>query len=170
MNREARAMTSSVAPSLADIRLARNPQGRLELTLADGTTHAGVVPVRAFPIAAPGEGLSLVGSDGHELLWVPRLDLLPAPVRALVEEELAVREFVPTIQKIHGVSSFSTPSTWEVETDRGPARLQLKAEEDIRRLGGRSHLLIAGADGVQYRVRDVSGLDRHSRKLLERFL
>jgi hypothetical protein len=81
-----------------------------------------------------------------------------------------VREFVPTIEKIVAVSSFSTPSTWDVETDRGPARLVLKAEEDIRRLGGRTRLLIAGGDGVQFRVQDTTALDRHSRRLLERFL
>ena len=86
------------------------------------------------------------------------------------DEELAVREFVPTIEKIIAVSSFSTPSTWQVETDRGPASLVLKAEEDIRRLGGRTRLLIAGGDGMQFRVKDTTALDRHSRKLLERFL
>jgi len=150
--------------------LQRNAHGRLELVLEGSTLPEEVTPVRAFPIAAPDEGLSLVGGDGHELLWVPRLAQLPAEARALVEEELAVREFVPVIEKIHGVSSFSVPSTWELQTDRGPARLQLKAEEDIRRLQGRTHLLIASADGVQYRVRDVTALDKHSRKLLERFL
>ena len=154
----------------AGLRLQRNPQGRLELTLADGSRHAGVTPVRAFPIAAPQEGLSLVGSDGHELLWIEHLNALPAAVRALIEEDLAVREFVPEIEQILSVSSFSMPSHWQLRTDRGPAQLQLKAEEDIRRLAGRTHLLIASADGVQYRVRDVSALDKHSRKLLERFL
>ena len=151
-------------------QLQREASGQLHFVDAHGQAHLGVVPVRAFPLAAPDEGLSLIGSDGHELLWVPRLAQLPAEARALVEEELAVREFVPVIEKIHGVSSFSEPSTWELLTDRGPARLQLKAEEDIRRLQGRTHLLIASADGVQYRVRDVSALDKHSRKLLERFL
>lgn len=150
--------------------LQRNAHGRLELVLEGSILPEEVTPVRAFPIAAPDEGLSLVGGDGHELLWVPRLAQLPAEARALIEEELAVREFVPVIEKIHGVSSFSVPSTWELQTDRGPARLQLKAEEDIRRLQGRTHLLIASADGVQYRVRDVAALDKHSRKLLERFL
>jgi len=160
---------SAVAPSAA-FTLARNLHGRLVMTLADGTAHEGVMPVRAFPIAAPAEGLSLVGTHGHELLWIDRLDQLPAPARRLIEEELAVREFVPTIEKIVTVSSFSTPSTWQVETDRGPASLILKAEEDIRRLGGRTHLLIAGGDGVQFRVKDTTALDRHSRRLLERFL
>jgi len=154
----------------ASLQLHRNAHGRLVLTLPDGTLHGGVVPVRAFPIAAPAEGLSLVGSDGHELVWLDRFDQLPAAVRTLVEEELAVREFVPTIEKIVAVSSFSTPSTWEVETDRGPSRLVLKAEEDIRRLGGRTRLLIAAGEGVQFKVPDTTLLDRQSRRFLERFL
>ena len=150
--------------------LHRNAHGRLVLTLPDGAEHAGVVPVRAFPIAAPGEGLSLVGSDGHELLWIERLADVPASARTLIEEELAVREFVPTIEKIIAVSGFSTPSTWTVQTDRGATQLVLKAEEDIRRLSGRTRLLITGSDGLQYKVPDTLALDRHSRRLLERFL
>jgi hypothetical protein len=162
--------TSSLLQSLPAFTLARNPHGRLVLTLHDGTAHEGVTPVRAFPIAAPADGLSLIGSDGHELLWIDRLDQLETTARQLIEEELEVREFVPTIEKIIAVSSFSTPSTWQVETDRGPTSLVLKAEEDIRRLGGRTRLLIAGGDGVQFRVKDTAVLDRHSRRLLERFL
>jgi hypothetical protein len=154
----------------AAIDLSRNAHGRLVLVLADGSRHEGVTPVRAFPIAAAAQGLSLVGQDGHELLWLDHLDQLPADARLLVEEELQVREFVPTIEKIIAVSSFSTPSTWDVATDRGPARLVLKAEEDIRRLGGRTRLLIAGGDGVQFRIADTTALDRQSRRILERFL
>lgn len=151
-------------------QLHRNAHGRLVLTLADGIEHAGVVPVRAFPLAAPDEGLSLVGAGGQELLWIDRLADLPAQPRSLLQEELAVREFVPAIERIRSVSGFSTPSTWQVDTDRGPTQLVLKAEEDIRRLPGRTALLITDADGVQYAVQDISALDKESRRLLERFL
>lgn len=157
-------------PTPLPFQLHRNAHGRLVLTLADGTEHAGVVPVRAFPLAAPDEGLSLVGAGGQELLWIDRLADLPAQPRSLLQEELAVREFVPTIERILSVSGFSTPSTWQVDTDRGPTQLVLKAEEDIRRLRGRTALLIADADGVQYAVQDISALDKESRRLLERFL
>ena len=156
--------------STASVLLERNAHGRLVLTLPTGTQHTDVQPVRAFPIAAPDEGLSLVGSDGHELLWIERLADVPAVPRQLIEAELAVREFVPTIQKIGAVSSFSTPSTWQVATDRGPAQLVLKAEEDIRKLAGRTRLLIASADGVQFKIDDTNTLDKASRRLLERFL
>ena len=152
------------------LQLQRNAHGRLVLTLADGTEHVGVLPVRAFPLAAPDEGLSLVGANGQELLWIERLADVAAQPRSLLQEELAVREFVPAIERIRSVSGFSTPSTWQVDTDRGPTQLVLKAEEDIRRVRGRTALLISDADGVQYAVHDTAALDKESLRLLERFL
>ncbi|MBA2961792.1 DUF1854 domain-containing protein [Ramlibacter sp. MAH-25] len=151
------------------VRLERNRFGRLVLTLADGTVHEGVVPVRAFPLAAPEEGVSLVGAEGRELAWVPHLDELQPQDRALIDDELAGREFVPTVQRIEAVSSFSTPSTWSVVTDRGSTRFVLKGEEDIRQLGNGA-LLIASAEGINFRIADRWGLDRKSRGVLERFL
>ena len=62
--------------------LARNALGRLVCTLDDGSEHLGVLPVRAFPIGAPDEGVSLVSAEGKELAWIPRLSALPAPQRA----------------------------------------------------------------------------------------
>jgi hypothetical protein len=149
--------------------LERNAFGRLVLTLPDGEPHTGVVPVRAFPIAAPDDGLSLVGADGHELLWIDRIDALPAATRALIDEELATREFVPVVRRIKSVSTFATPSTWAVETDRGDTQFVLKGEEDIRRLEA-GRLLIASSHGIQFLVPDRFALDRHSKRLLERFL
>ena len=149
--------------------LQRDSFGRLVLTLADGTVHEGVVPVRAFPLAAPEEGLSLVGSDGREVAWVPSAGSLPAAIRALIAEELAGREFVPTVLRIESVSSFSTPSTWSVVTDRGPTQFVLKGEEDIRRLQDGA-LLIASGEGIHFRVADRWALDRRSKAVLERFL
>ena len=149
--------------------LERDSFGRLVLTDEGGERHAGVTPVRAFPLSAPGEGVSLVGSEGRELVWIDRVETLPAQTRALLEEELAVRDFAPTLLKLHRVSSFGVPSTWTVSTDRGETSFVLKAEEDIRRLEGGA-LLIASAHGVQFRIPDAKALDRASRKLLERFL
>ncbi len=152
-----------------DYRLQRNPFGRLELTTADGETHVGVVPVRAFPISAPDEGIGLVDPDGHELAWIARLSELPEDLRRLLESELAGREFVPEIKRLISVSSFATPSTWEVETDRRTTRFVLKGEEDIRRLDN-SALLIADSHGMHFLIRDRYALDAPSRRLLDRFL
>jgi len=87
----------------------------------------------------------------------------------IVEADLRSREFVPEVERIVSVSSFACPSTWQVQTNRGPAELVLKGEEDIRRLS-QIRLLIADANGIQFLVRDLSTLDKQSRKLLDRFL
>ena len=150
-------------------QLERDAHGQLVLTSADGVRHLGVVPVRAFPIAAPNEGLSLVDGDGREVAWVASLDTLDSPLRALIADELLSREFTPVICRIVSVSTFSTPSIWQVETDRGITTFVLKGEEDIRRLS-EGALWIADSHGIQFIVRDRRALDRRSRRLLERFL
>lgn len=155
--------------STPDFQLARDPFGKLVLTTADLQTHVGIVPVRAFPINAPDEGVSLVSQDGRELVWIERLSALPAPTRQLLDDELAVREFSPSIRAIRVVSTFSTPSTWTVDTDRGTTDFVLKSEDDIRRLG-QGRLLISSGQGLYFSVPDTGALDKHSRKLLERFL
>jgi hypothetical protein len=151
------------------LQLDRDAFGRLVLVDAEGARHEGVVPVRAFPLTAPDDGISLVGPDGRELVWVDRLDALPEAMRVLLAQELAARDFAPTLLRLRKVSSFGVPSTWQVSTDRGETSFVLKAEEDIRRLEGGA-LLIASAHGLQFRIPDVRALDRGSRKLLERFL
>lgn len=152
-----------------DFRLWRDALGTLMLTQADGTTHAGVQPVRAFPLSAPEQGLSLVGPDGHELVWIDRLDRLPDDLRTLINDELAPREFMPAIQHVREVSTFATPCTWTVDTDRGPTQFVLKTEDDIRRLPD-GRLLLHSAQGLTFCIANPASLDRHSRRLLERFL
>lgn len=151
-----------------DFTLSRNAFGKLVFSSQEGV-HEGVVPVRAFPIAAPETGIALVDIDGHELAWIDRLSDLPAATRALLEDELKNREFLPEIKRIRQVSTFAVPSTWEVETDRGLTSFVLKGEEDIRRVA-QSTLLIADSHGVQFLIRDQQALDKASKKILDRFL
>jgi hypothetical protein len=149
--------------------LARDALGRLVLTCADGERHVGVAPVRAFPIQAPDEGISLMTADGREAAWIPSLAALAPALRSLIEEELHGREFMPVIRAIHAVSSYATPSTWHVATDRGDTSFVLRGEEDIRRIG-QDTLLISDSHGIHFLLRDLQGLDRQSRKILDRFL
>jgi hypothetical protein len=143
--------------------------GKLVVTLADGTQHVGAVVARAFPIAAPDQVISILSAEGKELAWVEHLNDLPIQEREIVTQALQGREFMPEILRLDGVNSFSTPSIWRVQTNRGPAQLVLKGEEDIRRLSV-SRLIVVDAHGVQFLIRDLPSLDRHTRKLLDRFL
>jgi hypothetical protein len=149
--------------------LTRNLAGKLVLTTETGEIHTGILPVRSFPIAAPNECISLTDSAGHELVWLETLNTIDTASRALIFEELASREFTPEVRAINKVSSFATPSTWQVVTDRGVTELLLKAEDHIRRLSDTA-LLITDGHGVSFLIRDLGQLDAQSRKLLDRFL
>ena len=150
--------------------LERTAFGELVWTGPQGQRVAGVVPVRAFPIQAPQDGIALVDTEGHEVAWFAQLAEIPQPARALIEEELARREFMPVIQRIAAVSGFSTPCTWTVDTDRGRTEFVLRGDEDIRRIGSARALLIADAHGINYLVPDHLALDAHSKRVLDRFL
>jgi hypothetical protein len=154
---------------IREFQLHRNAYGQLVFTGEDGSQHVDVEPARAFPITSPGEGISIISADGSELAWIPRLADLSDEVRRVVEDELETREFMPVIQRICVVSGYATPSTWQVETDRGPTSLVLNAEEDIRRLAPPA-LLIVDSIGIQFLIRDPRILDAGSRKILDRFM
>lgn len=149
--------------------LARDSFGVLSLTAEDGQVHQGVAPVRAFPIQSPSQGISLVLGDGKEVAWIDDIADLPAAERALLQDELDGREFMPEISHISSVSSFATPCTWFVKTDRGDTEFTLKDEGDIRRIGDAS-LLVADNHGIHYLIRNMFTIDKHTRKILDRFL
>ncbi|HZV64248.1 MAG TPA: DUF1854 domain-containing protein [Telluria sp.] len=152
-----------------EFTLRRDSFGKLVLTAPDGQVHEGVAPVRAFPIQAPDQGISLVLHDGQEVAWIDDLADLPPAIRSLVQDELEGREFMPEILHIVRVSGYATPCAWQVRTDRGDAEFVLKGEEDIRRIGAAS-LLVADNHGIHFLIRDMFTIDRHSRKILDRFL
>lgn len=159
----------NTAAATQSFTLQRDAAGRLVWRSADGREYAGAQPARAFPVSAPEEGVSLLDAEGHELAWIANPAALPERERTLLTQALAAREFMPVIERLEAVSSFSCPSTWQVATDRGSASLTLKGEEDIRRMGAGA-LIITDVHGVHYLIRDAERLDRRSRKLLDRFM
>jgi len=154
---------------MTNFQLRRDSFGKLVITLENGEEHVGVIPVRAFPIQAPTRGISLVRDGGKEVAWIDDLAEVPEQIRNLVQEEIEGREFIPEILHIKDVSSFATPCTWYVKTDRGDTEFVLKVDEDIRRVGEAS-LLVADSHGINFLVRDMYRIDKHSRKILDRFL
>ena len=152
-----------------NFQLSRNSFGKLILTTEAGEVHEGVAPVRAFPIQAPDKGISMVLGDGKEVGWIDDIAGLPPQVRELVQDELEGREFMPEILQVTDVSSYATPCTWFVKTDRGDTEFTLKGEEDIRRIGAAS-LLVADNHGINFLIRDMYTIDKHTRKILDRFL
>ncbi len=163
-------MSSMIPVTTTTFTLERNTFGKLALIDANGTRYEAVVPVRAFPIQSPEDGISIVSNDGEEVGWVDALASLSSAEQTLIREALAAREFMPVLERIVSVTSFSTPCTWHVETDRGNTEFVLRGDEDIRRIGKGNSLLIADVHGIQFYVPDQFELDANSKRILDRFM
>lgn len=156
--------------TLAEIaQLDRNAQGDLVLQLRDGTRHVAVRPVRGFPITQPDYGVSLVDRDAREIVWIENLSDCDPAISALVRDELAMRDFLPVIQRIHTISHSREPSEWDVETDHGRVQFVLNVMEDVRRLDTQ-RAMVTDANNVQYLVTNMGRLDTKTRRFLERYL
>jgi Domain of unknown function (DUF1854) len=153
----------------ASIQLAYDAFGRLQLTLPEGCSHVGVVPVRCFPFTDPTRWISFCDTTGHEVHCLADMARLPAETRTLLESDLARREFVPVIRQIHSVSPGAEPTEWDVVTDRGKTNFKLTSEDHIRRLGAQA-AIVTDAHGVRYLIPSLESLDVVSRRILRRYL
>jgi len=156
-------------PATSSIQIHRDESKRLVLTTADGKQHAGVEPVRAFPLSDPERWIGLVDSHGHELVTIDDLAKLPAEARQHILAELADREFLPQIERVVRVLDAKEPEIWEVVTDRGPVQFLLGDSDDIRRLGPHRAILL-DVHGGRYYIADSQRLDAHSQQILARYL
>jgi len=149
--------------------LFRDSLGRLVLCDQEGREHIDVKPIRIFPISDPEHWVSLCDPDGNEVICIENLSQLPNQVRHLLSEELGVREFLPIIKKIMGISSRFEPSEWQVETDRGETCFVLNDEDDIHRLSTH-RILIIDAHRIRYLIPDMRRLDSASRRILAHYI
>lgn len=151
------------------MNLSHDAWGRLVFRDAAGAVHVGVEPVRAFPISRPDQGISVLDSHGNELAWIDDITTLTAEARRILEAELSRRHFLPAIAAIRNVEGLTDPTTWHVDTDRGPATFQVKTYEDVRRIA-RNRIIVLDSHGVRYLIPDFHSMDAASRRFLERFI
>ena len=83
-----------------EFKLSRNLAGKLVLTTADGMVHEGVVPVRAFPVAAPDFFVAIMSLEGKEIAWIDDLQKLPEDTRQYIQDEIASRELIRDEQNL----------------------------------------------------------------------
>jgi hypothetical protein len=151
------------------LQFSRNDWGQMVLTMPDGVVHAGVEPIRCFPLSDPDRTIAIIDSEGRELINLPSLQALNSADHDLVRRELAEREFTPTIRRIVSTSAPSPPCRWNVETDRGVTSFQLESEDDIRKLGP-TGAVVADANGIRYLLPDINLLDAWSQRIIRRLI
>jgi hypothetical protein len=145
--------------------LTRRADGRLVLRRENVEGETPVQVACCFPWTHPHEFISLRDDKGREQELIENLHELPSPLREMIEEELAQRNFMPRITGIEAIADEIELFHWRVITDVGPRRFLTRRSDHPRKLAN-GDVLIKDVSNDLYLIRNPKGLDAKSLKLL----
>lgn len=141
----------------------------VDVQLHDGTTFQNVEPRCLFPSSNGRKFITLLDENGAEQAVIRDLDNLPEEQKKIIEECLAEYYLIPRITKILNTTEKFGLITLDTETDRGPARIEIRnLLYGFKQVGNR--LLLRDGNDNRYEVPDLSKLDSKSRHLLDNFI
>jgi hypothetical protein len=155
----------------ADVRARMDERDGLVVTFPDGSEHANVRVVPAFPITRRHRYLYFKDEEGNELGLLVDPRGLDRESRDLILDQADQVYFMPRITRIIRVDEQTRGvATWEVETDRGWSRFEMVPRSESVWYVGRDRVLIRDVDGNRYLIEDLNALDSRSRRWSELYL
>lgn len=141
----------------------------VDVVLQDGTTFENVEPRCLFPSSNGRKFITLLDENGTEQAVIRDLDALPKDQRKIIEGCLAEYYLIPRIVKILNTTEKFGRITLDTETDRGPARIEIRnLLYGFKQVGNR--LLLRDSNDNRYEIPDLRQLDSKSRHLLDNFI
>lgn len=138
--------------------------------LGSERSYIRVQIARAFPLSKPDTYIGLRDGRDKDIGMLVTLDTMDAASRAILDEELERRYFLPRIQKVLSVREEFGTTTWQVETDKGPRTFSVQNLRESTQDLTPTRLLITDIEGNRYEFPDVRGLDERSFEVLQRVL
>ena len=149
------------------IRLFKEPQWILRMTIEGDRSYTRVKVVRAAPLSEPDRYFCILDIKDEAICMIKDLSDLPQESQALVYEELDNRYLTAEIQKIVALQNEYGVTYWTVDTDRGRRDFVAKSVAENAQWLGETRLMIFDVDNNRFEVPDISALDRRSQGLLE---
>lgn len=154
---------AALDPSAVRIR----PNGRALLTVETGGERFDDVSVRrAFPLEVADAFIGLFDADGEEIGLLESVDGLEEESRSALEDQLALTYFLPVITSIERIGEEYGVVLADVETTRGPRRIEVRGIRANIRVLSRGRALIEDTDGNRYELRDFHRLPAVTREVL----
>lgn len=126
---------------------------------------------RAFPFSNPDRFIGLRDSNDKDIGMLETLNGLDAASRAIVDEELMRRYFVPVVRRVVSVrEERGGLTTWEVETDKGPHTFLVNNLRDALNELTPTRVLITDIEGTRWEFPDIGQLDEKSTTVLQRVM
>jgi hypothetical protein len=152
------------------VRLFRSREGTPRAEI-DGELSCLHVRVHcAFPLSHPEEYISLRDGQGHEIGLIRSLHDLDAESRAVAEEEIERRYFLPEITAVQSLTGRFGIREWQVETDRGPRTFMVRGRSENVVQMPPHRVVVTDVLGNRYKIPDTTKLDRRSQAQLFKVL
>lgn len=141
----------------------------VDVELKDGTVFQNVEPRCLFPSSNGRKFITLLDENGAEQAVIRDLDNLPKDQRQVIEACLTEYYLIPRIVKILNTTEKFGLITLDTETDRGPARIEIRnLLYGFKQVGNR--LLLRDSNDNRYEIPDLRKLDAKSRHLLDNYI
>ncbi|MFP4056307.1 MAG: DUF1854 domain-containing protein [Candidatus Brocadiia bacterium] len=154
----------------ARVRLFRTPEGVPRAVVADELCCLQVKVMCSFPLSRPGHYVSLRDGANREVGLIEDLRKLDRESRAIAEQEIDRRYFLPEITAVYQLESHFGTYDWHVETDRGPRSFLVRGRSENIVHMPPHRVIVTDVLGNRYQVSDATRLDRRSAALLYKIL
>lgn len=141
----------------------------VDVELRDGTVFENVEPRCLFPSSNREKYITLLDENGSEQAVIRDLKSLPQEQQAVIRACMEEYYLIPRVVKILATTEKFGLITLDTETDRGPARIEIRnLLFGFKQVGNR--LLLRDSNDNRYEIPDLSRLDTHSRHLLDNYI
>ncbi len=149
----------------------RTGTGFLSLKIED-EFYPRVQVVRMFPFMHRDEFLSVRTPDerSKEIGIIEKLSDMDSETVAMLQEQLTLRYFTPTITKIFGIKDEYGYAYWDVLTNYGSCRFTIQMGGNAVVHLSDTRILIIDIDENRFEIPDIMALSNGERKKLDLFL
>ena len=151
-------------------RFTRKDITLVDMELFDGRRFDNLEPRRLFPLSGLEKYITLLDEEGVEQAIIRDLRTLPENDRMIIESCLREYYLIPKVTRIVNTQEKFGVITLEVETDRGPATIEIRNLIYGMKLLYGTRVLLRDHNDNRYEIPDLSRLDKRSRQLMDSFL
>lgn len=138
--------------------------------LGEERTYLVCQLARAFPLSVSEKYIGLRDAKDKDIGMLESLEGLDAASRAIVDEELARRYFLPVILRVTKVKKEYDTVNFEVDTDKGPRKFAVQNLKDSVLEITPGRVLLTDRTGSRYEIPDINRLDTETFSILSRVL
>ena len=148
----------------------RRVAGLTRLTIAGDRSWTRACPARAFPISNAQQYIGFLDGAGKDIGILEDPSLLDEESRAILEEDIELRYFVPVVTRVHKVKVEFGTVYWSVETTRGPREVIVRNLRDNLQELSAVRVQVTDVDGNRVEFPDIGTLDAESVGVILRHL